>query len=125
MLFIELPKFTKTAGELNTNVERWIYLLKNLEKLKDRPPEVQGRIFERLFKRAQVNRLTNKEMEEYRTSIFEYDSIKNAIAYSELIGMEKARMEMARECLREGLPVKVISAITKLSIEQIKNISEC
>ncbi|MDR1602017.1 MAG: Rpn family recombination-promoting nuclease/putative transposase, partial [Tannerella sp.] len=83
MVFIELPKFTKTLEELTTNTERWIYLLKNLEQLKDRPPEVQGRIFERLFKRARINRLTNKEMEEYRASILEYDSVKNAIAYSE------------------------------------------
>jgi predicted transposase/invertase (TIGR01784 family) len=132
MIFVELPKFTKTAKELTTNTERWIYLLKNLEKLKDRPPEVQGRIFENLFKRARINKLTNKEMEEYRTSIYEYDSIKNAIAYSEKKGIEKGRQEgrheerreMIKQFLRGGLTVEFISSVTGLSIEQVKNLSD-
>jgi predicted transposase/invertase (TIGR01784 family) len=129
MLFIELPKFTKTAEELTTNTERWIYLLKNLEKLKDLPPEVQGRIFRRLFERAQVKKLTKKEMEEYKTSILEYDSVKSAIAYSEKKAMEKGRQkerrEMIKQFLRGGFSIEIISSVTGLSVEQIKNMAEC
>jgi hypothetical protein len=63
-------------------------------------------------------------MEEYRTSIFEYDSVKNAIAYSERKGMEKARIEMAKECFRKGLSVEVTAAVTKLSLEQTQTLTE-
>jgi hypothetical protein len=71
-------------------------------------------------------------MEEYRTSIFEYDSVKNAIAYSEQkamekgikTGMKKARIETAKECFRAGLPVELIATVTKLSMEQIQRYTE-
>ncbi|MDR1115035.1 MAG: hypothetical protein LBL33_02580 [Tannerella sp.] len=95
--------------------------------------EVQGKIFEKLFKRAQINKLTEKEMDEYKTSILEYDSVKDAIAYSEKKGiekgvkkgmekgMEKTRIKIAKQCLQKGLSVELISAVTDLSIEQIKS----
>ncbi|MDR2042150.1 MAG: Rpn family recombination-promoting nuclease/putative transposase [Tannerella sp.] len=136
MLYIELPKFKKTPEELTTNADRWFYLLKNLEKLKDRPPEVQGRIFEKLFKRAQINRLTTKEMEEYKTSVLEYDSIKSAIAYSkergieegiekgERIGMEKARREIIKRLLRGGFSIETVSSITGLGVEEIRDMEK-
>jgi predicted transposase/invertase (TIGR01784 family) len=139
MIFVELPKFTKQAEELSTNTEQWLFTLKNLEKLKSRPLGVQGKIFEKLFKRAQINKLTEKEVEEYKTSILEYDSVKDAIAYSEKRGiergmekglergmkkgMEKMRIKIAKQCLQKGLSVEFISAVTELSVEQIKDMS--
>ena len=35
-IFIELPAFTKEEEECITDFERWIYVLKNMETLKDR-----------------------------------------------------------------------------------------
>jgi len=32
--FIELPNFVKTEAELVTDIDKWIYLLKNLSRLK-------------------------------------------------------------------------------------------
>jgi predicted transposase/invertase (TIGR01784 family) len=83
-------------------------------------------------------------MEEYRASILEYDSVKNAIAYSEKRAMEKGvekgrregrregrqegrqeeRREMIKLFLRGGVSIEFISSITGLGVEQIKNISE-
>ncbi|MDR2138066.1 MAG: hypothetical protein LBP50_00715 [Tannerella sp.] len=72
-------------------------------------------------------------MGEHKTSIFEYDSVREAIAYSEQkgmekgrkIGMEKASLEIAKQCLQKGLSIELISSITGLSIERIKSIPEC
>jgi predicted transposase/invertase (TIGR01784 family) len=83
----------------------------------------------------QINKLTDREMEEYKTSIFEYDSIREAIAYSEQRAMEKGwqegrqegrqetRLETAQRCLQQGLSIEFITSITGLDIEQIKNMS--
>jgi predicted transposase/invertase (TIGR01784 family) len=81
----------------------------------------------------QINKLTDREMEEYKTSIFEYDSIREAIAYSEQRawekgvekGVEKASLKIAKQCLQKGLSIELIASITGLDIEQIKNIPEC
>jgi predicted transposase/invertase (TIGR01784 family) len=134
MTFIELPKFTKQVEELSSNMDRWLYVLKNLENLTSRPAAVQGRVFKKLFEIAEIKKLTQKDMEEYKTSILDYDSIKTAVMLSREdgieigreegigIGFEKSRMETAKECLREGLSVDLISTITKLSIEQIQDL---
>ncbi|MDR1332547.1 MAG: Rpn family recombination-promoting nuclease/putative transposase [Tannerella sp.] len=128
MIFVELPKFTKTAEELSTNTERWLFLLKNLERLNARPPEVRGEIFERLFRIAEIKKLTEREMEEYRTSIFEYDSVKDAIAYSSERALKKGYLEgqqdMIKQFLREGMSLELLSKYTGLTVEQIEAISK-
>jgi uncharacterized protein with von Willebrand factor type A (vWA) domain len=57
-----------------------MYSLRYMGKLSEKPAEVQGRIFERLFKLAQIKRLTKKDMETYHKSILEYDDIKEGMA---------------------------------------------
>lgn len=57
--FIELPKFTKTEEVLSTNVDRWLFCLRNLSRLDNRPTAVQGRIFEQLFRAAEIKQLTS------------------------------------------------------------------
>jgi predicted transposase YdaD len=71
-------------------------------------------------------------MEEYKKSILEYDSIKTAMMLSREEGIEEGikegleitRKEIAKRCLQEGLSVDLISDITKLRIEQIKDLSK-
>ena len=48
--------------ELETNFDKWLYVLKNLPKLKDRPASVQGKIFEELFEIAEIKRLIGEDM---------------------------------------------------------------
>ncbi len=59
---VELPKFRKTEAELETNTDRWLFCLRNLSRQTSRPDAVQGRIFEKLFKAAEIEQLTTKEM---------------------------------------------------------------
>jgi len=78
--YIQLVNFNKEAHELENNFDRWMYSLRYMGKLSEKPAEVQGRIFERLFKLAQIKRLTKKDMETYHKSILEYDDIKEGMA---------------------------------------------
>jgi predicted transposase/invertase (TIGR01784 family) len=71
-VFIELPKFHKTRKELETNTDGWLFALKNLDRLKNRPHELSGKIFERLFELAKIKRLNKEEMATYTTSMKEY-----------------------------------------------------
>jgi len=127
-VFVELPKFKKEAHELKTNVDRWLFSLKNLSKLDSRPVEVQGKIFEKLFKLAEIKQLTPKEMETYNKSILEYQDIRRIANYTREEGREEGRkeglnrksIEIARNCLKEGLSIEFIAKITGLSSEQIK-----
>jgi len=128
--YLELPKFTKNGNELKTNFERWVYLLKKLPTFENRPPELKGKVFDMLFRVAEISQLTTKEMEEYKKSITEYADVQDAMAYAREKGREKGReegvetrtVEIARKCLQKGMSVEDISELTGLTSEQIKQL---
>lgn len=121
--YLELPKFMKSLEELETNFERWIYLLKTLPTFESRPPELKGKIFDKLFQAAEISRLTQTEMKEYNKSI-EQD------AYARIVmeqhrergkeeGTTEAKLSMALNCLHFGLSIEDASKLTGLSVEEI------
>lgn len=42
---IEIPRFTKLLSECNTLLDKWFYVLRNLHRLMEKPPEFQEEIF--------------------------------------------------------------------------------
>ena len=80
--FVELPKFNKREEELETHFDKWLYLLKHLPELKDRPVLVQGEIFEKLLQLAEIKRLTEKDMETYKKSVTDYYDVQLAMDYA-------------------------------------------
>ena len=57
-IYVEVTKFDKTEDELVTLYDKWIYALKNLAKLTDRPAALRDKIFDRLFQVAEIARFT-------------------------------------------------------------------
>lgn len=94
-IYLELPKFTKTEHELETLFEKWVFVLKNLSRLLERPAALQERVFTRLFEAASIARFTPKQLREYEDSVKAYRDIVNAV--------NTARMEGKEEGLEEGL----------------------
>jgi len=139
LIFIELPKFRKNEEELTTNVDIWLFLLKNMSKLENRPASVQGKIFEELFQIAETNQLTKKEMREYKKSVLEYRDVRDSIelareeAREEGIkegiergiergikrGIEKEKITIIQKCLQNNIPLEVITYLTGFSKEKI------
>ncbi|GHV22860.1 hypothetical protein FACS1894174_08060 [Bacteroidia bacterium] len=137
--FLELPKFDKTLEELTTHFERWIYLLRYLPKLSDRPVELQGRVFDMLFRAAEIAQFTPIEMEKYNKSVLEYSDVRDAVEYARETGLEegigigmekgvkqgreegfeKGIISIVRKCLEKNMPVEDIADLTGLSEEQI------
>ena len=96
-IYVEISKFNKPLEELDTLYEKWLYALKNLYKLTQRPKELCDKVFDRLFEEAEIAKFTPQEMREYETSKMAYRDIKNSVdtAKREGIaeGMEKGRKE--------------------------------
>ena len=67
-IYVVLAKFNKTLGELETLYEKWLYALKNLYKLTQRPKELCDKVFDRLFEEAEIAKFTPQEMREYEAS---------------------------------------------------------
>ena len=122
-IYVEIAKFNKPLEELDTLYEKWLYALKNLYKLTQRPKELCDKVFDRLFEEAEIAKFTPQEMREYETSKMAYRDIKNSVdtAKREGIaeGMEKRSLEIARKMLAKGIDEATVKEITGLSAEHI------
>ncbi len=79
LIYLELPKFTKTEDELETLFDKWVYVLKNLSRLLERPIALQERVFKRLFEAAEIACFTPEQLSEYEDSMKAYRDIVNAV----------------------------------------------
>jgi predicted transposase/invertase (TIGR01784 family) len=126
-IFVELPKFKKSVEELKTNVDKWLFALKNLSQLKERPVAFQGKVFETLFQLADIKQLTRKDMREYNKSILKYHDVRDAVDYAEERGFEKGHKEgiekgkvfIMQKCLQKNMSLEDIIDLTGFSKEQI------
>ena len=121
-IYLELPKFTKTEHELETLFEKWVFVLKNLSRLLERPAALQERVFNRLFEAASIARFTPKQLREYEDSVKAYRDIVNAVNTARKEGHEEEKIEIARKMKSDGLPDDTISKYTGLPIEEIERI---
>ena len=67
-IYVEIAKFDKSLEELETLYDKWLYALKNLYKLTQRPKELCDKVFDRLFEEAEIAKFTPQEQREYEAS---------------------------------------------------------
>lgn len=126
-IFIELPAFTKEEEECETDFERWIYILKNMETLNRLPFKARKAVFEKLEKIVDIASLTKEEREKYDESIKVYRDQLVTITYAREEGIEEGiekgraeeKFEIARKMRELKLPVGIIMKATGLSAEEI------
>jgi predicted transposase/invertase (TIGR01784 family) len=124
--YVELSKFVKTETELETDLDKWLHVLKNMSRMEKIPVYLRKPIFEKLFSIAEYTNLTKEEKTMYDSSLkYKWDN-KNVIDYARQEGMEKGKREealtIAREMKMDGLPLAQISKFTKLSAEEIEKL---
>ena len=88
-IYVELANFHKTLEECDSILEKWIYCLRNLQNLMSRPLALQGRVFEKLFKTAEIAKMTTEDRRAYELSANAYRDIKNGMDAAKREGMEK------------------------------------
>jgi predicted transposase/invertase (TIGR01784 family) len=124
--FLELPKFVKTDAELETDLDRWFYLLKHMSHLDKVPAVLNKRVFQKIFKIAEVSNLTKEEKEMYDSNLKSRWDYENSIAFAEERGIEKGEhkkaLDIAGELKKEGASIEFIAKITKLSTEEIEKL---
>lgn len=125
-IYLELPKFTKTENELETLFEKWVFALKNLSRLLERPVALQERVFNRLFEAASIARFTPTQLREYEDSVKAYRDIVNAVNTARMEGLEEGRteerIEIARTLKAMGLDDAAIHKATGLAAEEIQKL---
>ncbi|NGF55673.1 PD-(D/E)XK nuclease family transposase [Parapusillimonas sp. SGNA-6] len=125
-IFIELIKFVKTEAELDTDLDKWLYVLKNMSSMDKIPVYLRKPIFEKLFNIAEYSNLTKEEKTMYDTSLKRKWDNKAVLDYAVNEAAKEAKqeekMEIAREMKKDGIPVEQIAKFTKLSIAEIEKL---
>ena len=76
---IEMPNFNKTVNELETNFDKWLYVIKNLRILDRVPDKLKNKIFSKLFDVASYAQLSKAERQKYHDSLKYYNDLKNSL----------------------------------------------
>ena len=97
--FLELPNFDKKEQELETDLDKWFYLLKNLSWLDKIPDFMDKRVFQKIFKIAEMSKMTKEERELYHSDVKAKSDWSAGIRFAE----KKAKAEGLKEGLQEGL----------------------
>ena len=125
-IYLEMPKFNKTEDELVTMFDKWMFALRNLSRLLERPKALQERIFTRLFDQAEIARFTPEERREYQESIKDYwdyySTMTTSFNKGKAEGKDEANRENALRMKEKGYTVEDIAEITGLSTEEIRNL---
>lgn len=121
-IYLEMPKFNKTEDELETMFDKWMFVLRNLSRLMERPLALQERVFERLFKAAEIANFNKKELVEYEDSLKNYRDWYSVMSTAEQKGEKKKQQEIARNLKSLGITQDVIIKSTGLTPEEIKDL---
>ena len=125
--FIELPKFNKPLDELETTLDKALYALKNMKNMTQMPKQYVNTVFELLFSRAKLAKLSKEEqkmIDEAQKAKWDNYAIHKAAIDSGLRqglqqglqqGLNVARQEMAKKMLLDNESVDKIVKYTELS----------
>ena len=97
--YVEIAKFNKTEEELDTLYDKWLYVLKNLSRLDERPSALKEKVFTKLFEEAEIAKFTPTELKEYEDSLKAYRDVKNSIDTA----LEKGREEGMAKGMEKGM----------------------
>ena len=148
--YLEMPKYKKTIEQCKTLYDKWIFVLKNLSRLWERPRELQERVFKRVFEQAEIARYTPEEHLAYQESLknyWDFGSIESSaintgirrgreqglaeglaqgraegIAQGRAEGELQAKLALARSMKADNMPVETIAKYTGLSINEINKL---
>ena len=141
VVFLQLPLFEKKEPECMDIFDCWIYVLNNMEHLKEIPFLDKYPVFRKLAAIGDLRKLTPEEREYYEEDIkimrdlyatdkWEKEKRRMAIEKAmtegmekgELKGQNKEKLAIAQKMLLAGLPDAQIIQFTGLTLEQIDSL---
>jgi predicted transposase/invertase (TIGR01784 family) len=145
-IYLEMTKFNKSENELESLFDKWLYAMKTLPLLMERPKVLQDKVFKHFFEAAEISKFTPHERIQYEESLKNYrdwysvmktaktkshaEGLAEGLAKGLAKGREEGREEgvktnkidMARKMKQAGLDVNIISQITGLPAKDIDDI---
>ena len=136
LVFIELPKFKKSLEALESLSDKWIYFLRNANKLQSIPSSMeQEPALEHAFRVAEESQLNREELETLEQQSMVLHDSANAIIFAEkqaeergelkgeIKGKRSAAIAIARQ-LFDILDLETIAQKTGLTLEELRSLEQ-
>ena len=107
-IYVELPKFNLKVEELETNFDKWLYLLKHLSELETPPEKLKYGVFKKLFEIAEIASFSPQEQQAYENSLKYYRDLNNVIETSKEEGRQEGKQEGRQEGITIGMEQGII-----------------
>ena len=117
---MQLPSFTKDEEACETDFERWIYVLKNMETLNRLPFKARKAVFQRLEDIVDIASLTKEERIRYDESIKVYRDNLVTEAYALEKGRAEGRVAIIQRLKRKGFSSEEIANMMDLPLDKIE-----
>ncbi|MEA3317995.1 MAG: Rpn family recombination-promoting nuclease/putative transposase [Bacteroidota bacterium] len=121
-IYLEMPKFNKTIDQLETRFDKWLYIIRNLNRLDKVPGKLKERIFEKTFEVAEIAKFTPDQVRSYEDSLKYYRDLKNSLDTAKEEGLEKGLEKVALRALNLRKSISEIIELTGLTKEQIEKL---
>ena len=149
LVFVRLVKFNKSIEECESFRDKLLFSLCNAHKLEEKPKQLEGKLFDRLFEIARISNFNAEELAEYeanRMNMLDYNASikfarKEGVARGVAIGRDegiaigetrgeargeaKGVLQTARKMKAKGLNIALIAEITGLSEAEIERLDIC
>src|SRR5574344_1156997 len=124
LIFLQIPRISDNFENCVSELEQWIYLLKNITTMEYKSIGALKEEFQKILDLAKASALTDSEKAAYEESEKHYRDYVNTISYVEEKGIERGRTEgleegMAKGKAEEKLAVAKAMKIDGLSLEVI------
>lgn len=131
IFFLSLEQVSDEWDACATELERQLYLIKNMENLNKESKPYKSKRYEEMFKASEIASMAKEDIVAYRNSIMiemerqsELDfKLKEGMKIGEekgmRIGEEKGKLEVARKMKQSGVDLGDIMLFTGLSEQQI------
>ena len=113
MVYLMLPFFEKTETECETDFERWIFVLKNMNTFERMPFLAKNAVFKNLAEISDLRTLSKKDMDKYEDSIRIMRDAYATYKYAIKTGLEDGRKQGLEEGMAQGIEKGMAQGIEK------------
>jgi len=128
-IFLELPNFNQEEGAVKTELECWLYMLRNMGKMEKIPVILNKKVFQKLFKIAEVSNLKEEEYMLYQKDVLDKWTEYSVLKTAEDKGIEKGAEQKSYEVVSNLLSstdfgiakIALLSGVTKGFVKKVQD----
>ena len=99
---------------LTTELDKWIYLLKNVADLMEQPKSISEPIFIQFLEQAEIARFSPEERRRYDASIMAFRDVENSVDTARHDGFKEGHESGLKEGLEKGRESGLKEAVANL-----------